>query len=80
VVCVSYRIGKEDGELLVARGGLGGPKHPSIRKTSYKGTSIISWATAGQTYTIATTKEGLHSACVLCHMDGKRIPTPPSAG
>jgi hypothetical protein len=79
VACVSYRIGKEKGELLVSRGILGGPKHPAIRKTSYKGTSLISWAASGQTYAIATTKEGQHSACVLCH-DGKRSPMPPSAG
>ena len=79
VVCVSYRIGAEKGELLVARGGSGGPKHPSIRQTFFRGTTTISWAAGGQTYAIATPKEGLHSACVLCHVDPKRSPIPPSA-
>ena len=74
MVCVSYRVGNEKGELLAARGGFGGPKHPSIRQTSFKGATIISWVAAGQTYAVATHIEVLRAACVLCHVDRKDPP------
>jgi len=80
VVCVSYRIGKEKGELLVARGGFGVPKHPSTKATFLRGTTTISWAAAGQAYAIATRQEGQNSACLLCHADRGHSPMPPSAG
>jgi hypothetical protein len=79
IVSVSYRIGNRRGELLVARGGSGGPKHPSIRQTSFKGATVTSWAAAGQTYAIAT-MESPHSACILCHVDRKGSLMPPPAG
>ena len=80
MVCVSYRIGDRRGELLVARGGSGGPKHPSIRQTSFRGATVTSWAAAGQTYAIATSIESPHSACILCHADRKGLPMRPPAG
>ena len=61
----------ERGELLVARGGFGEPKHPSIRQTSFKGATIISWVAAGQTYAMATHMEVQHANCILCHVDRK---------
>ena len=79
-VCVSYRIGNRRGELMVARGGSGGPKHPSIRQTSFRGATVTSWAAAGQTYAIATSIRGPHSACILCHVDRKGSPMAPPAG
>jgi hypothetical protein len=69
LVCVSYCIGDKKGKLFVARGGAGGPRHPSIRHTSYQGASIISWVAGGQSYAIATRKGSLDAACALCHMD-----------
>lgn len=80
MVCVSYRIGGEKGELLVARGGSGGPKHPLIQRTSFRGATVTSWAAAGQIYAIATSMESPHSACILCHLDPKRSSTPTPAG
>ena len=80
MVCVSYRIGNEKGELLVARGGSGGPKHPSIQQTTFRGATVTSWAAAGQTYAIATSMESPHAACILCHLDSKRSAMPTPAG
>jgi hypothetical protein len=69
-VCVSYRVGNVTGKLLVARGGTRGPKHPSVQHTSYKGATVTSWVSGGQTYVIASPPvQDSHIACLLCHVD-----------
>ena len=69
-VCVSYRVGNLNAKLLVARGGTRGPKHPSEQQTSYKGATVMSWVSGGQTYVIASPPlQNSHIACLLCHVD-----------
>jgi hypothetical protein len=66
-VCVPYRSGNQWGKLLVARGGSGGPKHPSVRPLSDRGATVVAWVAGGQTYAIASPMQ--HIACALCHLD-----------
>jgi hypothetical protein len=72
LVCVSYRVGGKEGKLVIARGGSGGPKHPSMRHLSYGGANILAWVSAGQTYVIAAPMENLQVTCALCHGNSAR--------
>jgi hypothetical protein len=80
LVCVSYRVGGKEGKLVVARGGFGGPKHPSMRHFSYGGANILAWVTEGHTYVVAAPMENLQVTCALCHANTARSHFPDRAG
>jgi hypothetical protein len=70
MACVSYRVGKQEGKLLVARGGPAAPQHPRMEHAVYRGAALSSWALQGQSYALAWPgPQDSHGACVLCHVD-----------